>query len=82
MNFLLGVPTQIKIKSDDSTAFFMLFVKNNLPAIFYFSGVHEDYHEPTDTADKILYNIYNKRVKLIFHTAWSLANSNEKIKLN
>ena len=58
------------------------FVKNNIPAIFYFSGVHEDYHEPTDTADKILYNIYNKRVKLIFHTAWSLANSNEKIKLN
>ena len=31
--FLLGVPTQIKIKSDDSTAFFMLFVKNNLPSL-------------------------------------------------
>ena len=57
------------------------FVKNNIPAIFYFSGVHEDYHQPTDTADKILYDIYKKRVKLIFHTAWGLANSEEKIKL-
>ena len=58
------------------------FVKNNVPAIFYFSGVHEDYHQPTDTAEKILYNIYSKRVKLIFHTAWGLANRNERIKLN
>ena len=57
------------------------FIKNNIPAIFYFSGVHEDYHEPTDTADKILYEPYRKRVKLIFHTAWELANTKERIKL-
>ena len=57
------------------------FVKNNIPAIFYFSGVHEDYHQPTDTAEKILYEPYKRRVKLIFHTAWGLANSKEKIKL-
>ena len=57
------------------------FVKNNIPSIFYFSGVHEDYHKPTDTAEKILYEPYKRRVKLIFHTAWSLANSKEKIKL-
>ena len=57
------------------------FIKNNIPAIFYFSGVHEDYHEPTDTAEKILYEPYKRRVKLIFHTAWELANSKERIKL-
>jgi len=57
------------------------FIKNNIPAIFYFSGVHEDYHQPTDTAEKILYEPYKKRVKLIFHTAWSLANRNDRIKL-
>ena len=57
------------------------FVKNNIPSIFYFSGVHEDYHQPTDTAEKILYEPYKRRVKLIFHTAWGLANSKEKIKL-
>ena len=58
------------------------FVKNNIPSIFYFSGVHEDYHKPTDTAEKILYEPYKRRVKLIFHTAWGLANSEERIKLN
>ena len=58
------------------------FIKNNIPAIFYFSGVHEDYHEPTDTAEKILYEPYKRRVKLIFHTAWELANRDERIKLN
>ena len=57
------------------------FVKNNIPAIFYFSGVHEDYHQPTDTAEKILYDVYKKRVQLIFHTAWGLANRDERIKL-
>jgi len=57
------------------------FVKNNIPSIFYFSGVHEDYHKPTDTAEKILYEPYKRRVKLIFHTAWGLANRNERIKL-
>ena len=57
------------------------FIKNNIPAIFYFSGVHEDYHQPTDTAEKILYEPYKKRVKLIFHTAWELANRDERIKL-
>lgn len=58
------------------------FAKYNIPSIFFFSGVHEDYHMPTDTADKILYDIYEKRIKLIFHTAWDLANADKKIELN
>ena len=75
------------IKIDDPNQFYYRsdhfhFVKNNVPAIFYFSGVHEDYHKPTDTADKILYGVLEKRIKLIFHTAWELANRDERIKLN
>ncbi|MEE3034296.1 MAG: M28 family metallopeptidase [Bacteroidota bacterium] len=58
------------------------FAKNNIPVIFYFSGTHEDYHQPTDTADKINYEILQKRAKLIFHTAWELANMPNRIKLN
>ena len=58
------------------------FAKYNIPSIFFFSGVHEDYHMPTDTADKILYDIYEKRIKLIFHTAWDLANADKRIELN
>tara|TARA_Y100001935_G_scaffold245555_1_gene239295 strand:- start:1244 stop:2329 length:1086 start_codon:yes stop_codon:yes gene_type:complete len=55
------------------------FAKNNIPVIFYFSGTHEDYHMPTDTADKIRYDLLTKRTKLIFHTAWEIANMEEKI---
>ena len=56
------------------------FAKNNIPIIFYFSGTHEDYHKPTDTPDKIQYDLLELRTKLIFHTAWELANRNERIK--
>ncbi|WP_299600293.1 M28 family metallopeptidase [uncultured Aquimarina sp.] len=55
------------------------FAKNNIPIIFYFNGVHEDYHEPTDTADKIEYDLMTKRAKLIFYTAWEIANKEERL---
>jgi len=55
------------------------FAKNNIPVIFYFNGVHEDYHEPTDTPDKIEYELLAKRARLIFHTAWEVANREGRI---
>ena len=58
------------------------FAKKNIPVIFYFSGTHEDYHKPSDTADKINYSILEKRTRLIFYTAWELANRSNRNKLN
>ena len=58
------------------------FVKNNIPAIFYFNGLHEDYHKPTDTAEKIEYELLKERIKLIFFTAWELANRNKSIEVD
>ena len=55
------------------------FAKNNIPVIFYFSGTHEDYHGPGDTPDKIRYDLLTKRTKLIFHTAWEIANMDDKV---
>jgi len=55
------------------------FAKNNIPIIFYFNGVHKDYHKASDTADKIRYDLLQKRTKLVFHTAWELANRKERI---
>lgn len=54
------------------------FAKNNIPIIFYFNGTHQDYHRPTDTVDKIDFDILEKRAKLIFHTAWEIANREER----
>ena len=50
------------------------FAQLDIPVIFYFNGTHADYHKPTDTADKIEFDLLAKRAKLIFSTAWYLAN--------
>jgi hypothetical protein len=43
--------------------------------MFYFSGVHADYHTVKDTADRIDYPLYLARTKAIFAVAWDLANA-------
>lgn len=58
------------------------FAKKNVPAVFYFSGVHEDYHQPGDTVDKIMFPKLTKITKYIFHTAWEIANREERLRLN
>lgn len=58
------------------------FAKHNIPVIFYFNGVHQDYHQPTDTPDKIEYELLEKRTRLIFYTAWEIANRKERLTLN
>jgi len=50
------------------------FAKHGVPVIFYFNGVHKDYHRPTDTVDKINFDLMAKRVKLVYYTAWVMAN--------
>jgi len=55
------------------------FAKNNIPIIFYFNGTHADYHRPSDTPDKINYDLLMNRTRLIFHTAWEVANRDDKI---
>ncbi len=58
------------------------FAKNDIPVIFYFSGVHEDYHRATDTVEKIDYDKTRRVAQLVFYTAWELANREERIRLN
>lgn len=56
------------------------FAKNGVPVIFYFNGSHADYHQPTDTVDKINFDLMSKRVKLVFYTAWAMANRETMLK--
>ena len=58
------------------------FARNGIPSIFYFSGVHDDYHRPTDTPDKIMYDKAETIARLAFHTAWELANRDERIRVD
>ena len=58
------------------------FAKNNIPVIFYFNGIHEDYHKPTDTVEKINFEKIQKISRYIFLTAWELANRDERPRLD
>ena len=57
------------------------FAKNNIPVIFYFNGIHDDYHKVTDTIEKIDFKKVEEITRLVFLTAWELANREERIKL-
>ena len=57
------------------------FARKGVPVLFFYDGMLKaDYHKPTDTVDKINFELYEKRVRMIFHTAWEFANRNEMAK--
>jgi hypothetical protein len=58
------------------------FAKHRIPIIFYFNGVHDDYHQPGDEVDKILFDSAEKVTRLAFHTAWEIANRDERLKVD
>ncbi|MCK0192130.1 M28 family peptidase [Arenibacter sp. F20364] len=58
------------------------FAKNNIPIIFYFNGTHADYHQPGDTPDKINYDLLQNRTRLVFYTAWEIANRDARLKVD
>ncbi len=55
------------------------FAKNGIPSVFFFNGVHEDYHKHTDTPEKIEFDALQKRAQLAFVIAWELANRDQRI---
>ncbi len=55
------------------------FAKRNVPIIFYFDGIHEDYHKVSDEVSKIDFDLMVKRDKAVFFTAWELANREKRI---
>lgn len=71
-------PNRIYFRSDHYN-----FARKGVPILFYYDGMLKaDYHRPTDTVDKIYWDIYEKRVRMIFHTAWEMANRNDMLKRN
>jgi Zn-dependent M28 family amino/carboxypeptidase len=66
-------PERIYYRSDHYN-----FAKHGVPIIFYFNGVHEDYHGLGDEVSKIDFPMLVKRAQLVFYTGWELANRNER----
>jgi Zn-dependent M28 family amino/carboxypeptidase len=51
------------------------YAKQGVPIIFFFDGVHEDYHRPTDSPDKIDYRKLENITRTVFVLASELANA-------
>ena len=58
------------------------FALRGIPAIWWFTGFHPDYHQPTDTADKINYSKMEKILKLAYLSAWDFGDTSAPPKFN
>ncbi|HLT81180.1 MAG TPA: M28 family peptidase [Cyclobacteriaceae bacterium] len=67
-------PTRLFYRSDHWN-----FAKHGVPIIFYFDGLHEDYHKPSDEVDKIEFDLLTKRAQCVFYTAWEAANRDKRL---
>jgi aminopeptidase YwaD len=57
----------------DHTSFYL----KNIPVLFFFTGIHSDYHKPTDKADKINYIGEMEVIHLIFAITQKLDGANK-----
>lgn len=61
-------PAQFYRRSDQHS-----FALKGVPFLVFSSGLHHDYHEYGDTAEKIDYELLKLRTQLIFRTVWEMA---------
>jgi Zn-dependent M28 family amino/carboxypeptidase len=56
------------------------FARKGVPILFFFNGVHPDYHQPTDSPDKINPEKEARIVRLLFYLGEEIANAAQKPK--
>ena len=75
------VGLDLKFRYDDTPENLLLrsdqwpFLQKGIPSLFIHTGDHPDYHQPSDTADKLNYPKMEKIVKLVFVAVESLGNA-------
>ncbi len=71
-------PNSIYFRSDHYN-----FARKGVPVLFFYDGMLKaDYHRPGDDVEKIYWPLLEKRARLVFHTAWEMANRDEMLKRN
>jgi hypothetical protein len=70
-------PERIFFRSDHIN-----YARNGIPIAFFFTGVHEDYHRPSDSPDKIDYQKMLNITRTIYAIAWDLASRPDRPALN
>jgi Zn-dependent M28 family amino/carboxypeptidase len=58
------------------------YARKNIPIVFYFTGVHADYHQPGDEVSKIDFAKYEKVARTIYVTLWEIAEMKTRLKVD
>ncbi|MBN1444107.1 MAG: M28 family peptidase [Planctomycetes bacterium] len=58
------------------------FASRGVPAVFFFAGFHDDYHQPSDTADRINLEKVEKVCRLVLGLAFEVAERQERLIVN
>ncbi|MCF7797452.1 MAG: M28 family peptidase [Candidatus Marinimicrobia bacterium] len=58
------------------------FAKNDVPSVFYFSGIHEDYHKPTDTMEKLDFGKMERVTRMIYRLTHTLNMTKKRPRLS
>ena len=58
------------------------YAKKGVPIIFYFDGVHEDYHRASDHVEKIDFAKMEKVTRTVYQTLWELAERPQRVRVD
>ena len=82
----IGYDTRYDDPADPNRFFFRSdhfnYARKGIPIIFFFDGVHEDYHQPGDSPDKIDYQKMEKITRTVYMTLWEVANRAARVKID
>ena len=54
------------------------FLQNGVPAVWFHTGLHPDYHRAGDTAERIEYEKMTRIVRLVHQTSWNVAQGDAR----
>jgi hypothetical protein len=73
----LNNPERIFFRSDHYN-----YAQHGIPILFWFDGVHEDYHKVGDEVEKIDFQKMEKVARTVYATAWDVANRKNRPKVD
>jgi hypothetical protein len=83
-----AIGLELKFRYDNNTSNLMRrsdhwpFLQKGVPAVWFHTGLHPDYHTVNDRPERIAYGKMEKIVRLVYQTSWDLANAEGRPRLD
>jgi Peptidase family M28 len=72
-----GDPEKIYTRSDHYE-----YAQKGIPVAFFFTGLHGDYHRPSDEVSRIDFSKLQRVARTVLATAWTLANAPTRLRID